>query len=150
VQLTFGLEYFDISHFTLIRIFPERFYFRLYEKYLKGGTSPSGVIFRSWKDFGEGFADPHDKYNLGLHEIAHALKINVTDGDHFDLKFAFYLDNWLDIGMREFKKMHKAGEHFLRAYAGTNMHEFFAVCVEHFFEVPEDFQAPLPSIYNHL
>lgn len=150
VQVTFGLDRFDLSHFTTIRLFPEAFYFRLYEKYLKGGTSKSGVILLSWKDFEEGYADEHDKYNLGLHEVAHALKLNVTEGDKFDLKFASYLDTWEEIGMQEFSRMREVGEGFLRDYAGGNMHEFFAVCVEHFFEASEDFKKRLPDIYNHL
>ena len=38
----------------------------------------------------------------------------------------------------------------MRAYGGRNMHEFFAVCVEHFFEAPVEFKNRLPDIYNHL
>lgn len=150
VQVTFGLERFDLSHFTVIRLFPEAFYFRLYEKYLKGGASKSGVIFLSWKDFEEGYADEYDKYNLGLHEVAHALKINVTEGDKFDLKFASYLDTWQEISSQEFRRMREVGDGFLREYATGNMHEFFAVCVEHFFEASADFKKRLPDIYNHL
>lgn len=150
VQVTFGLDRFELSHFTTIRLFPEPFYFRLYEKYLKGGTSKSGVIFLSWADFEEGYSDDYDKYNLGLHEVAHALKLNVTEGDRFDLKFASYLDIWMDISQQEFSRMQEVGEGFLREYASGNMHEFFAVCVEHFFEASEDFKRQLPDIYNHL
>lgn len=150
VQLTFGLKVFDISHFQKVRIFPERFYFRRYKAYLKGGTSLAGVVLLSWKDFVEGFEDEEDRYNLGLHEIAHALKINVIHGDDFDLLFASYLTNWQKIGHKEFLNMKRTRQGFLRDYAGQNMEEFFAVCVEHFFEAAEEFSKQLPDIYNHM
>ena len=45
----------------------------------------------------------------------------------------------------------QAGEKsFLRSYGGRNEQEFFAVCVEHFFEVPENFKQKLPDIFFHL
>jgi hypothetical protein len=150
VQLTFGLKNFLILHFREIHVYPEQFYSKMLEADLKGGTTPKGKLMFSWKDFNEGYDDPDDKYNLGLHEMAHALKISVTNGTSFDIEFASYLDNWLEIGSVEFQKMNKGNPSFLRKYGGTNMHEFFAVCVEHFFEVPEEMQHHLPDIYNHL
>jgi MtfA peptidase len=150
VQLTFGLRTFDISHFHTIIVFPRIFYSNMRERYLKGGTTPGGTIFLSWKDFSEGYEHPDDRYNLGLHEMAHALKLDVLEGYGFDQKFGSYLDNWEEIGRHEFERIRDGSPSFLRSYAGTNMHEFFAVCVEHFFEVPLDFHRHLPDIYNHL
>ena len=46
--------------------------------------------------------------------------------------------------------MKRGEESFLRKYAGVNEHEFFAVCIEHFFEVPEQFQSNLPKGYYNL
>ncbi len=46
--------------------------------------------------------------------------------------------------------MKRGEESFLRKYAGVNKQEFFAVCIEHFFEVPEKFQHNLPKIFHHL
>ena len=39
---------------------------------------------------------------------------------------------------------------FLKSYGGINMTEMFAVCVEAFFEQPEEFQKELPKIYNTM
>lgn len=39
---------------------------------------------------------------------------------------------------------------FLRSYASTNQQEFFAVCVEHFFEASKSFRENLPQLYSHL
>ncbi|MEM9022918.1 MAG: zinc-dependent peptidase, partial [Bacteroidota bacterium] len=67
-QLTFGLEYYDIYGFGLIHIYPEQFYSGMAKAELKGGTTPHGRIMLSWKDTKAGFADPHDRINLALHE----------------------------------------------------------------------------------
>lgn len=150
VQITFGLKNFDISHFTLIRIFPEQFYSRLHKQDLKGGATKTGILLLSWKDILEGIRDENDKINLGLHEIGHALKLNVIEGSKFDLQFSSYLDRWLEISKNEFWNIRTSSQSFLRAYAGSNMHEFFAVSMEHFFEAPKEFKSQLPDIYNHM
>lgn len=150
VQLTFGLNQFRLMHFHTIKLFPESFYFRLYEKYLKGGTSMNGYIFLSWKDLKQGFIVADDRYNLGLHEMAHALKIDALHGDDFDELFSDRLEEWLENGSMEMIRMREGGTNFLRDYAKTNLHEFFAVCVEHFFEVSAEFKKAMPELYEGL
>lgn len=149
-QLLFGLKNHILSHYETIRIFPEEFYSKLMNLYMKGGASVNGTILLSWKDFLEGYEKPVDRYNLGLHELAHALKVDVLHGDDFDSRFKDYLNDWEEIGKKEFSRMHNGKTSFLRAYGGSNMQEFFAVCVEHFFEVPLEFKKNLPDIYYHL
>jgi Mlc titration factor MtfA (ptsG expression regulator) len=39
---------------------------------------------------------------------------------------------------------------YLRDYAFTNTHEFFAVCVEHFFETPLHFYQKYPDLFKDL
>ena len=150
VQLTFGLKKFILSHYHTIRLYPEAFYSKMLDAHLKGGTSEGGTISLSWADFKDGYADPEDKYNLGLHEMAHALKLDLIKGYDFDDRFAAYFDQWNDVALIAFKKMATGSASFLREYGATNMHEFFAVCVEHFFEVPEQLKKELPHIYYHL
>jgi MtfA peptidase len=150
IQLTFGLEKFLLDFCSVIKVYPRYFFSKLLNAELKGGASESGILMLSWEDFLEGYKNPHDNYNLGLHEMAHVLKINVLRGDNFDDKFSFYLDEWLRIGSNEFKKLKRRDKSLLREYAGSNIHEFFAVCIEHFFESPHDFKKELPDIYNHL
>ena len=150
VQITFGLVRSDFSHYKVIKIFPESFYSRMFNRYLKGGASTGGTLFFSWKDFKEGFDDPTDRYNLGLHEMAHALRLELLHGNSFDERFANYSDHWVSIALPEFEKINKGNTSFLREYGGTNIEEFFAVCVEHFFEVPLEFKQSLPDIFNHL
>lgn len=150
IQLTFGLEKFALSYFHTIFIYPSIFYSKLLRRELKGATFGGGVISLSWKDFQKGYEIPDDRYNLGLHEMAHALKIDALKGDHFDNHFALYLTEWLHAGENELSNMHKGVKSFLRAYGGKNEHEFFAVCIEHFFEVPLTFKEILPDIFKHL
>jgi len=150
VQITFGFKNFSLSHYHTIKVFPETFYSKMHDRYLKGGASTSGTLFFSWKDFVAGFDDPADRYNLGLHEMAHALRLQLLHGTDFDHKFANYSDHWEDIARPEFESMTHQESSFLRSYAAVNMEEFFAICVEHFFEVPFEFKKHLPDIYNHL
>jgi len=150
VQLTWGLKEYKLQHYHTIRIYPEIFYSRMMDTYLKGGATKNGVIFLSWKDFVAGYATPDDKYNLGLHEMAHALKLDVIHGEYYDVHFGENLNEWIQTAMPEFEKIRSGKTSFLRDYAGTNMHEFFTVSIEHFFEVPAEFKQALPELYNHL
>lgn len=150
VQLTFGMKNFKLSHFERIVLYPEKFYHTLLERHLKGGTSPSGVVMLSWPDVVHGFSDENDNYNLALHELAHALELDVTEGEDFDHHFSSYLDEWLSIGERVMHRMRIRNDVKLREYAKTNMHEFFAVSIENFFETPREMKKNLPNNFNHL
>jgi Mlc titration factor MtfA (ptsG expression regulator) len=150
VQISFGLTNYSFTFFHTICIYPATFYSKLVGARLKGGTSNSGFIQLSWPDLVSGIEVEDDKINLGLHELAHALEINILKGSDFDVKFASYFEYWQEQADSEYSRM-KAGEKsFLRAYGGTNTHEFFAVCVEHFFEAPFEFSQKLPRIYHNL
>lgn len=150
VQLTFWLQHYALDFLKRIHVYPAAFFHKGINKRIKGGAVPNGVVMLSWPDILEGFADPDDRINLALHEMAHVLKLSVFHGKEFDKMFKEYIHEWLDISQAEFDRMQKGNESTLRRYAGVNMHEFFAVSVEHFFEDPEDFCQQLPDIYNHL
>ncbi|MBI2968770.1 MAG: zinc-dependent peptidase [Bacteroidetes bacterium] len=150
VQLTFGLEKFLIAYFSTIIVYPDSFYSRMAGGEVKGATTLSGKILISWKDFMEGYNDPADRYNLGLHEMAHALKIEFLHGSDSDEKFSFFLEKWINTGIKEFEKIRGGNSSFIRSYGGKNIHEFFAVCIEHFFEWSSEFNKRLPELYQHL
>jgi MtfA peptidase len=149
IQLTYGLKKYLLEYFTVIKVYPHFFYSNFLNAELKGGASESGILMLSWEDFLLGYKHLNN-FNLGLHEMAHVLKINVLKGNDFDDKFSFYMDEWEKIGSSEFNRLRESQQSFLRAYAGTNHQEFFAVCVEHFFENPDTFKEELPDLYNHL
>jgi len=149
-QLTYGIEGYYFSHIGLIHVYPKDFYFRLLNARLKGGTSEGGTMYFSWLDLEKGYAIEDDKYNLALHELAHALKMSSEHDTNFSDRFAPYINRWEKIGQNEFDSIKSGHQSFLRKYAGTNKQEFFAVCVEHFFEASKEFSQKLPEIYNHL
>ncbi len=150
VQVTFGLKTYELDNVKGFNIYPTVFYNSFMKAYLKGSSPPEGMISLSWKDLEYGFLVENDRYNLGLHEVAHSLKSSLKYAYDFDVKYSFYVEKWEEFGHVEFKKMKRGEESFLRKYAGVNEHEFFAVCIEHFFEVPEQFQYNLPDVFYHL
>lgn len=149
-QLTFGLQYYTLPLFHTVRIYPKDFYSRLAEKHMKGGTTPSGIILLSWSDFLKGNADATDKINLGLHEMAHALLLEILHGSEPIGDLESRLIQWERAGKTEMENMRAGRPGFLRAYAASNEHEFFAVAVEHFFEAPEEFKKRLSGIYHEM
>lgn len=56
--------------------------------------------------------------------------------------------NWLAVAKPVLASMKiNEGPQFFRDYAKSNIHEFWAVCVEHFFEAPIQFKEHLPELY---
>ena len=150
IQLTFGLKDYMISHLYAINVFPRIFFSKFLNVNLKGLNTQSGVLSLSWNDFKEGYAIEDDKVNLGLHELAHALYIDLDEEGNYDEHFSAYFEKWEDVAMKDYLELKEKKITFLREYGGTNMHEFFAVCVEHFFEAPKEFKKKLPHLYNYL
>ncbi|MCW3104752.1 MAG: hypothetical protein JWO09_3192 [Bacteroidetes bacterium] len=149
VQLTFGLKDYTISHLHTINVFPKVFYSRLFETSFKGLTTQGGVLSLSWDDFRDGYASDTDKLNLGLHELAHALNIDMDEEGSYDEHFSWHFEKWKTAALRDLQRLKEGSITFLRKYAGTNLHEFFAVCIEHFFEAPSQFRLELPVLYGH-
>ncbi len=148
VQLSLRFSKFILPAFRRVLVYPERFYHAGWKKWMKGFTSGNGVVALSWNDFQHGYAVEDDNYNLGLHELAHALHVNLQAGYTSDPVFEHYFIHWTDKSYHEFQNISKNADHFLRQYGGTNIHEFFAVCVEHFFESPNEFQKALPDLFD--
>lgn len=149
-QLTFGLDNYLLSSHNKIQVFPSTFYNPKNDNEYKGLTFQKNLIVLSWQDFEHGYLIHDDNYNLGLHELSHALRLSVNTSE-FDSNFASYVSDWDYKARNEFDRMQKfPSGNFLRNYAAVNMSEFFSVCVEYFFEVPEKFKTNLPDIYRYL
>jgi MtfA peptidase len=149
IQLTFGLDNYLMTRFSEIILYPDIYPSQSGRNHHKGETSMRGTIVFSWKHFYEGYAITDDKYNLGLHEMAHALEISGTIDD-FDKYFNENFGKWSNVARSEYDNIQNERASILRKYAGANAHEFFAVCVEHFFEASEEFRTHLPEIYRWL
>jgi Mlc titration factor MtfA (ptsG expression regulator) len=150
IQLTFGLDEYMLDHFSKIFVYPKAYYSKVSGQYHKGETNLGGAIALSWNHFTEGYNKPSDKVNLGLHEMAHALRFDKFKSNDYDKFFNQYFDKWQVIASEEYKKTKENASPFFREYGGTNMNEFFAVCVESFFESPAEFKKLHPEIYKHM
>lgn len=151
VQLTFGLRRTFFYRFPNIFIYPAKYLSKHTRKYHKGEVNAAGAIVLSWADFMEGIKDTGDGVNLGLHEFAHALKIeDATHDVEYGLIDFAALRKWHKVSRIEILKLRRGEIDYLREYAATNEEEFFAVCVEKFFEQPEDFYKNAPELYKAL
>lgn len=148
VQITFGLPHVRLTHFNKILVYPDNYYSRITQRYHKGEVNPAfGIIVLSWRNFMEGFLHADDAINLGLHEMAHALRIeNIIRKEHsfFEDPLLDKLDEWC----RKICDDSNGSIAFFRPYACTNVHEFFSVAVENFFERPQQFKLELPELYS--
>jgi len=152
VQLTFGYRRVILSHFTKILVYPDDYYSTINKKYHKGEVNPAfGIIVLSWKSFVEGYINTDDSRNLGLHEMAHALRIeNRIRNEDYNFFDPYLLDKWKELSASEREKMENGSSTFLRDYAMTDREEFFAAAVEHFFENPKKFNHERPELYQTL
>lgn len=148
VEITFGFKRFTFDHFSKILIYPTDYYSRIKRRYHRGEVNPNGLIVLSWSAFEEGHADREDGLNLGIHEIAHAFKLEnkIVNRNYEFIDEDSYCA--FQEAFRSYAKGYGEGHGFFRDYAKTNIHEFFAVCCENFIERPHEFKRNAPSLYR--
>lgn len=150
VQLTFGLKKYELPRFRFIALYPSDFYSKILDTQVRGLTFTKGHILLSWLDTLKGFHNPSDNLNLAIHEWSHALQIDHS----FDQSRRMYatLNEKSEDLITYFNRVQQSSNLFpyLRSYAFTNEQEFFAVCVEHFFETPETFKKQMPEVFEIL
>ncbi len=132
------------GHLSSVVIHPEIFYSDLLEQNVKGLSLGKGIMHLSWSDFEHGWEHNDDRYNLGLHEAAHMLLI--CKYTHINSSY----DGWTKVA-RQFianQSINPIEKVMFRPYAITNLDEFWACCVEQFFEMPEMFSIKHPLIYQ--
>ena len=149
VQITLGLETWDLDYFNQILIYPSEYQNPQTKQMHKGETNMGGFMCFSWNDFLKGNQTPDDKINLGLHEFGHALRFSGIQGNATDYFFDNYFKRWLACASREYSKMRKGYASILRKYGAVNINEFFSVVIETFFEKPTEFKTNLPELYHH-
>jgi MtfA peptidase len=150
VQLTFGLNSYLLDYFKTIHILKNKYRYGVYSTPFEGHVSEDG-IYLSWNDFVKEFTDYSDGQNVGLHEMAHALTyVNFTVDEGRDKVFHDSFATFSAIARPIFDRMQAGETTLLDAYAATNYQEFWAVCVETFFERPTSFRGQLPELYSSL
>lgn len=150
VQLTFGFENFILPGFQRFIIYPESYINPFTGRLHDGEVNPRGVIVLSWKQLVRGYANPTDKINLGLHEMAHAFFHTVKSRKGQNSFDRDIINKFSIVALEEINVIKSGENHLLRKYASTNVSEFFAVTVEHFFEAPEELKSNLPRVYSSL
>ncbi len=153
VMVTFGWKRIRLPHFSKILIYPNAYYSSITKSYHRGEVNPKyGIIVVSWSCFLDGMKDSHDGVNLGIHEIAHALKLENQiyyngESEFFNPEAWNAYQQWVS---PEMVKIAAGNGSFLRESASLNEHEFFAVVLENFFERPKSFFEYHPALYGAL
>lgn len=136
-KLCLGNDFRRLYSFNSILVFPKAYKnVDRKTKYL-GKTSIKGFISISWEDILKSEADLHDGVNLALHEFAHALVVEMMQFQaEFEIEY-FMVRQIYYTGKKEIEAVENGKEPIFRKYAYSSPHEFFAVAVEIFFELPE-------------
>ncbi len=150
VQISLGLPALKLMHFNRILIYDDAYYNKITRKMHQGEVNQMGLIVLSWAHFQKGIENPYDGKNLGLHEFAHAIKLeNSIENREYDFISGRLLGK-LEKLFNQRRADIKNGLTALRPYAGTNLHEFFACGVEWFFEAPRELKDSEPELYKLL
>lgn len=142
VMVTFGWNELRLPHFSKILIYPDAYYSTISKRYHRGEVNPRhGIIVMSWNCFLEGMENEKDGVNLGIHEVAHALKLEnqIYYNDESDFFNPAIYESFQHLANKESQKMKAGNITVFRSSAGLNDDEFFAVALETFFEKPHEF-----------
>ncbi len=116
-----------------------------------GTGAMNRIMILSKPDLLQGFRNPSDKRNVGLHEFAHLVDksdgvIDGVPGVGLDRQT---IGPWIELIRRKMAEI-EAGESDLNRYALTNEAEFFAVATEYLFERPDLMQRKHPELFAFL
>ena len=151
IQLTFGLKKFLLPNFDYIHVYPQEF-MRIGESicFLEGNVSGHSINL-SWKHFLQGYANPVDGQNVGLHELAHALYYQTfIVEENVDHTFRGTFDDFNLHGNKVFHQELAPGNDLYSDYALKNFQEFWAESTEIFFEKPAAMKNTYPQLYDAM
>lgn len=150
VQVTFGLKSYLMLHFKNIYILADAYRMDNDEELYIGHVAPEG-IYLSWKHFLFGYSDNTDNINVAVHEMSHALLFNNYFAKYgVDKNFRANYEKFSTTTGPILADVITKRQSYLRNYALTNIHEFWAVSVEAFFENPGDLKQNMPQLYEAL
>jgi len=150
IQLTFGLKHYLLDYFKTIYVMKDNYRYGLSAVPFEGHVNDNG-IYLSWNNFIREYSDYTDGENVGLHEMAHALTyVNFTVQDGMDYSFRYKFHKFSRIGRPIFARMQQGETNLLNKYGATSYDEFWAVCIESFFERPFPFREQMPHLYYAL
>jgi MtfA peptidase len=150
VQVTFGLKNFSLAHFQNIYVLADAYRMENDEELYVGHVAPEG-IYLSWKHFLYGYTNKMDNVNVAVHEMAHALLYNNFFAQYgIDQHFRLNYERFSTTTGPILADVITHRRSYLRSYAFSNLHEFWAVSVEAFFVNPKGLKTNMPDLYNAL
>ncbi len=155
----FGFPDWEWDQISEILVYPDRFDNQFsfdsggqrHTLGMVGSGALNRLMILSAPDLLNGFRNPGDKRNVGLHEFAHL--VDKSDGTIDGLP-AVGLDRaaigpWIDLVRRKMDEIRR-GESDIDPYGLTNEAEFFAVASEYFFERPGIMERKHPELHAML
>jgi len=150
VQVTFGLKNYLLAHFQNIYILADAYRMENDEELYVGHVAAEG-IYLSWKHFMYGYTDRMDNVNVAVHEMAHALLYNNFFAQYgMDKHFRLNYERFSTTTGPILAEVITQRRSYLRSYAFSNLHEFWAVSVEAFFVNPKGLKKNMPELYEAL
>lgn len=151
IQVTFGLNNYMMSFFKDIYILADAYQTGPEEEYYIGHVAPDG-IYLSFKHFLYGYLhNGTDNTNVAVHEMAHALVHNNVFAQYgADRNFRLNYEKFSSTSGPILADVITNRRSYLRSYAFSNMHEFWAVSVEAFFVNPAGLKKNMPDLYDVL
>ena len=153
VMVTFGWKDLRLPHFSKILIYPDTYYSTISRQYHRGEVNPRyGIIVMSWDCFLNGLGDENDGVNLGIHEVAHALKLENQIYYNGESQFfnAEVYKSFQKFAKTEVENIQDGKLTIFRLNGCIDADEFFAVALEAFFEKPHEFFGYNPDLYGSL
>jgi MtfA peptidase len=150
IQVTYGLKNYLLSHFQNIYVLADAYKMENDEELYVGHVAPEG-IYLSWKHFKYGYTNRADNINVATHEMAHALLYNNFFAQYgMDAHFRMNYEQFSTTTGPILAQVITNRQSYLRSYAFSNLHEFWAVSVEAFFDNPEGLKKNMPELYSAL
>lgn len=113
-----------------------------------------GTVVLSWEDVLVARDGTHPGYNVVLHEFAHELDEEHGVSDTVEATGPKGGPGWARTMKREFEGLRRDIEEgrdtVFSDYGATDVHEFFAVATETFFELPGEVKESHPELYELL
>jgi Mlc titration factor MtfA (ptsG expression regulator) len=150
VQLTFGMEDYKMNFFDDIYVTKDAYTYGLSNVPWAGHVNSRG-IYISWNHFTQGYKYRNDRYNVGLHEMAHALEYEFQYGDSASDEV---LRQKFESVMRQVEGVlfHEGWRpaNLFTAEGLQNRHECWAESIELFFENPWELKQHYPDVYEGI
>ncbi len=122
---------------------------------LAGEAWERGPLILSWQDIVDDLAEPHQGFNLVIHEIAHKLDMLSGGADGLPpLPAGLAVAEWTQGMQQAFDAINRQLDHdqepSIDPYAAESPEEFFAVTSEYLFSAPAVLAEAMPVVHGLL